>query len=98
MTTGSKQREDHQDLVSGVVGGEPELAAPAARFLPAEPGGEVFEPCPPKAEVELLKPDFVAGDLPRPVHQRRCARASTEQGDVTGAERGTGIRRCRWRW
>src|SRR5580658_2552553 len=62
--------EDHENLVSGVVGGEPELAGPAAYFPPAEPGVEVFESCSPAGrEVELLEAHFVSGDLPEPAHQ-----------------------------
>lgn len=69
---GSQWRENHQDLVSGVIGGEPEFARPAACYFPAEPGVVVFEShsaaC---REVELLQAHFVAGDLPEPVHQGR---------------------------
>ena len=61
-----------QNLVSGVVGGEPELAGPAAYFPPAEPGVEVFESRSPAGrEVELLEAHLVPGDLPEPVHQGR---------------------------
>jgi hypothetical protein len=68
----SQRREDHQNLVSGVVGGKPELARPAAYFPPAEPGVEVFEACSPAGrEVELLETHFVPGDLPEPAHQGR---------------------------
>ena len=64
--------EDHENLISGVVGGEPELAGPAAYFPPAEPGVEVFESCSPAGrEVEFLEAHFVSGDLPEPVHQSR---------------------------
>jgi hypothetical protein len=68
----SQRREDHQDLVSGVVGGKPELARPAAYFPPAEPGVEVFESCSPAGrEVELLEAHLVPGDLPEVAHQGR---------------------------
>jgi hypothetical protein len=68
----SQRREDHQDLVSGVVGGKPEFARPAAYFPPAEPGVEVFESCSPAGrEVELLETHFVPGDLLEPTHQGR---------------------------
>ncbi len=68
----SERREDHQDLIPGVVGSEPELAWPATYFSPAEPGVEVFESCPAAGrEVKLLEAHFVLGDLPEPVHQSR---------------------------
>lgn len=68
----SQRREDQQDFVSGVVGGEPELAWPSAYFPPAERGVEVFESCSAAGrEVELLKAHFIPGDVPEPVHQGR---------------------------
>ena len=68
----SQRREDHQDLVSGVVRSEPELAGPAACYPPAEPRVEVFESrSAADREVELFQAHFVAGDAPEPVHQGR---------------------------
>jgi hypothetical protein len=76
--------EDHENLVSSVVGGEPELAGPAAYFPPAEPGVEVFESYSPAGrEVELLEAQFVPGDLPEPVHKSRS--------DALVAVRGLGL-------
>ena len=57
--------ENHQHLVPGVAGGEPEFAGPAPGFRPAKPGVEVFQSCSAAGgEVELLTAHFVAGDLP----------------------------------
>src|SRR5580704_1599539 len=68
----SQRREDHQDLVSGIAGGEAELAGPTACDLPAEPGIEVFESHSAAGrEMELLKAHLVSGHLPEPMHESR---------------------------
>jgi hypothetical protein len=68
----SQRREDHQDLVSGVVGGEPELAGPAACYLPAEPAVKAFEAhSAAHRQVELLQAHLVTGNFPEPAHQGR---------------------------
>jgi hypothetical protein len=65
----SQRHQDHQDLVSGVAGGESELARPTACYLPAEPGVEAFESHSAAGrEMELLKAHLVTGHLPEPMH------------------------------
>ena len=68
----SQWREDHQDLVSGVIRSKPELARPAAYHPPAEPGIKAFEShsaaC---CQVELLQAHLVAGNFPESMHQGR---------------------------
>ena len=68
----SQWREDHQDLVPGVVRSKPELARPAACYPPAEPRVKVFEShsaaC---CQVELLQAHLVAGNFPESMHQGR---------------------------
>ena len=67
-----QRRENHQDLVPGVVGGNPQLAGPAADFPPAEAGVEVFEShAAAGGEVKLLQAHLVAGDAAEAAHQGR---------------------------
>jgi hypothetical protein len=69
----SERSQDHEDLVPGVVGGEPQFAGPASCLAPPESGVEVFESCSaPGSEVELFEAHLVAGDLPELVHQCRA--------------------------
>jgi hypothetical protein len=68
----SQWREDHQDLVSGVIRSKPELARPAAYHPPAEPGVKVFEShSAARCQVELLQAHLVAGNFPESMHQGR---------------------------
>jgi hypothetical protein len=68
----SQRREDHQDLVSGVVRSKPELARPTACYPPAEPRVKVFEShSAADCQVELLQAHLVAGNFPESTHQGR---------------------------
>jgi hypothetical protein len=84
MPLRSERSEDHEDFVTAVVGREPEGSRPATDLTPSEPSVEVLQSlASPGREVQLLKPQLVAGD---PLQ-------STDEGgsDSASAEGGMGL-------
>lgn len=61
----SEWGEDHEHLVAGVVGCEPEGPGPATDLTPSEPSVEVLQPfASPGSEMQLFQPQLISGDLP----------------------------------
>lgn len=81
MPLWSERREDHEDLVAGVVGCEPEGVGPATNLTPSEPPVEVLQAlAAPGCQMQLFEAKLVAGDLPELVDESGSDAATAEGG------------------
>ena len=81
MPLWSERGEDHQDLVAGVVGREPQSFGPSADLTPSEPSVEVLQaPAAPGCQMELFQVELIAGDLPKLADESGSDAAAAEGG------------------